>query len=152
MVIISNMTILAGDSIEQRNVEKWMIHDYSKKHEVILTNKKRLDFENGSWIELDGYCESPLILCEAWAHIGSPKSAQKHKVMTDAFKLLYANAHIKGNSKLILLFADKEAALFFQGKNWMAQCLKEHNVAVEITELPPERKNEVLIAQKRQYR
>lgn len=148
---MNNMTILAGDAIEQRNAEKWMINAFSKKLGVTLT-KKKWDLEKGSWIELDGYCESPLILCEAWAHIGSPKSAQKDKVMTDAFKLLYVNALIKGNGKLIILFADKKAASPFQGRTWMAQCLSEHNITVEIIELPPELKTEVLEAQQRQYR
>lgn len=108
--------------------------------------------EGGSWIELDGYCESPLILCEAWAHIGSPKSAQKDKVMTDAFKLLFVNTLFKGNGKCILLFADRKAAKHFQGKSWMAQCLKKYDIVVEIIKLPPELENRVLMAQQRQYR
>ncbi len=137
-----------GNSDEQRKAEEWMINEFFNRHKVKLS-KRKFNLENGSWIELDGYCESPSTLCEAWSHIGTPKSAQKDKVMTDALKLIYLNMHIKENSKLYLLFADNEAAAHFKGKTWMAQCL---NIIVEIIELPPELREEVKSAQKRQYR
>lgn len=145
------MTKLPGDSSEQQEAERWLLDCLSRNLRVTLT-KRRFDLDGGSWIELDGFCESPLVLCEAWAHIGPPKSAQKNKVMTDAFKLLFVNALIKGDGKRILLFADREAAAHFQGKSWMAQCLNKHNIMVEIMELPLELKTKILKAQKRQYR
>jgi len=145
------MNRLAGDSSEQREAETWLVDCLSKKLGVTLT-KRKIPIDGGSWIELDGFCESPLVLCEAWAHIGPPKSAQKNKMMADAFKLLFANALVKGDGKRILLFADREAAAHFQGKSWMAQCLNKHNIIVEIIELPLERKTGILKAQKRQSR
>ena len=145
------MTKLAGDSSEQREAEIWLLRELSNKLGITLT-KKKLGVDKGSWIEMDGFCESPLILCEAWAHIGSPKPAQKNKVMTDAFKLLFASTLIKSNGKRILLFADRDAAAHFQGKSWMAQCLKEYNIEVRIIELPEELKAKVMKAQERQYR
>ena len=145
------MTKLAGDSSEQREAENRLLSELSNELGITLT-KKKLGLDRGSWIEIDGFCESPLILCEAWAHIGSPKPAQKNKVMTDAFKLLFASTLIKSNGKRILLFADRDAAAHFQGKSWMAQCLKEYNIEVRIIELPEELKAKVMKAQKRQYR
>jgi len=129
--------------VSSGKAEEWMINALSEKLGVKLTKRKLL-LEGGSWIELDGYCESPIILCEAWAHIGSPKSAPKNKVMTDAFKLLFVNELVKGNGKRILLFADNNAAAHFNGYTWMAQCLKEHNIIVEVIELPQELKKESL--------
>ncbi|MGB2841244.1 MAG: hypothetical protein WBC40_02010 [Halobacteriota archaeon] len=145
------MTELSGDSSEQREAEEWLVNALSKKLGLSLT-KKRLDLPEGRWIELDAFYESPLVLCEVWAHIGPPKSAQKYKVMTDAFKLLFASTLVKGNGKRILLFADRDAAAHFQGNSWMAQCLKKHNIMAEIIELPPELKIKVQKAQRRQYR
>ncbi len=142
----------AGDSSEQRDAEEWLVDTLSKRLGVRLI-KRRWPLDEGSWVEVDGFCESPLTLCEAWAHIGPPKSAQKTKVMADAFKLLFVNALFKGNGKCILLFADHDAAAHFQGnKSWMAQCLSEHNIIVEVIELPSELKTKVLDAQLRQYR
>jgi len=145
------MTKLPGDSSEQQEAERWLLDCLSRNLRVTLT-KRRFALDRGSWIELDGFCESPLVLCEAWAHIGPPKGAQKNKVMADAFKLLFVNALVKGDGKLILLFADREAAAHFQGKSWMAECLHKHNIIVEIIELPLELKTKILKAQKRQYR
>ena len=145
------MTKSLGDSSEQREAEAWLIDALSRKLGVTLT-KRRWPLDGGSWIELDGFCKSPLVLCEAWAHIGPPKSAQKNKVMTDAFKLLFVNALVKGNGKRILLFADYDAAAHFQGRSWMARCLNEYDITVEVIGLPPELKGKVLKAQKRQYR
>ena len=145
------MTKLPGDSREQQKAEIWLLDSLSRHLGVTLT-KKRFSLDEGGWIELDGFCESPLVLCEAFAHIGPPKGGQKHKVMADAFKLLFVNALVKGDGKRILLFADREAAARFQGKSWMAQCLNKHNIIVEIIEPSLERKTELLKAQKRQYR
>jgi hypothetical protein len=147
-----HMTISVGDSSEQRKAEEWLLNALSSKLGVELIKRKRFLLEGGSWIELDGFCESPMILCEVWAHIGTPKSAQKDKVMTDAFKLLFVNEVNKGDSKRILLLADRKAAAHFQGKSWMARCLKEYNIMIEIIELPPELNKDVKEAQKRQYR
>ena len=145
------MTKLPGDSSEQQEAERWLLDCLSKRLGVTLT-KRRFFLEGGGWIEVDGFCESPLILCEAWAHIGPAKSAQKNKVMADAFKLLFVNTLVKGAEKRILLFADREAAAHFQGKSWIAQCLNKHDIIVEIMELPLELKTKILKAQRRQYR
>jgi len=146
------MTALAGDSREQREAEAWLVGALAEKLCIRLT-KRKWYLDNGSWIELDGFCEVPLILCEVWAHIGFPKSAQKHKVMTDALKLLFVKETlVKNEGKCILLFADYRAAEHFQGKSWMAQCLKKYNIAVEVVELPLELKFKVQAAQKRQFR
>jgi len=140
-----------GDSIEQRQAEKWLLDALSDKLGAKLTTKK-IELDGAIYIQLDGCCESPSILCEAWSHIGPPKSAQKNKVMTDALRLLFANETIGGNAQCILLFADRDAAAPFIGNTWMAQCLKKYSIRVEVIEFPPEIKTKVLKAQKRQYR
>lgn len=98
---------------------------------------------------MDGFSESPLVLCEAWAHVGSPKSAQKHKVMKDAFKVLFASARLEKDGRRILLFGDQDAAAYFRGPSWMAQCLREYGSEVEVIDLPPDLRGKVTKAQKR---
>lgn len=145
------MLELSGDSGEQKEAESWLVDNLSRRLGVKL-DKKKFPLDRGMWIELDGFCESPLVLCEAWAHIGPPKSAQKNKVMADAFKLVFANSLFEETAKRILLFADLEAAAHFTGKSWMAECLHKYDIIVETMELPLDLKNKVLKAQKRQYR
>jgi len=140
-----------GESREQQEAEIWLVSRLANKLGLKLV-KKRVPLDKGGWFEIDGFCESPLLLCQAWAHIGPPKSAQKDKVMADVLRLLFANECFGQTGRLILLFSDSSAAAHFQGTSWMAQCLKKNNISIEIIELPPRLKAKVLEAQKRQYR
>ena len=142
----------AGDSSEQRKAGKWLLDEFSRELGVTLV-KKRWDLDKGSRIELDGFCKSPLILCEAWAHIGLAKGAQPNKVMADAFRLLFVNdVFFEGKGELVLLFADYDAAKRFEGESWRAQCLQKYNIKVKVIELPSKIKAKVQKAQKRQKR
>jgi len=147
------MTASAGNSREQREAETWLIRALSRTLKVRLTKKKLLT-KGGSWLEVDGYCQRPLVLCEAWAHIGAPRPAQQHKVMSDALRLLYANKLLSGrfHGRRMLLFADADAAKPFQGKSWMAHCLKTYAIQVRVIALPRTLRERVKNAQKRQDR
>jgi hypothetical protein len=140
-----------GTSREQQEAEKWLIGRLSKQLGIYLA-RKRLYPIGRSWLELDGYSENPLILCEAWAHVGRPKSAQKNKVMADALKLLYVKAFLRENGRCILLFGDEQAASHFQHNSWNANCLESHGIEVNIIRFTPEWENRVLAAQERQRR
>ena len=141
----------AGDSREQQEAEGFLVAALSNRAGVEL---RRRDFEDpeGEWLEVDGYCDSPLILCEAWAHLGRPKSAQKNKVMADAFKLLYLERLISKPAQKVLLFADEAAARHFRGRSWMARALKAYGIEVQVVELPEEIRAAVRKAQQRQFR
>jgi hypothetical protein len=146
------MAVLAGDSREQKEAEKWLIEALSKKLNLSLT-KKRWDLPEGGWIEVDAYSESPWVVCEISAHMGKPRPGNVRKVMTDAFKMIFIESLFHdGKGRKILLFVDQEAAALFQKKSWEAQCLKYHGIEIEIIELLQEMKEKVINAQKRQVR
>lgn len=140
----------AGNSKEQRDAERWLLKRLSEEVETDLRSKNiKLD---ESWMELDAFSEDPPVLGEIWAHIGSPKSAQKNKVMKDAIRLLFADKILECESRRILLFACPEAAKPFKENTWMAQCLSELGIEVKIIEPPPEIREMIREAQERQYR
>ncbi len=141
----------AGDSAEQKQAEKLLVDWLSARLGVKLV-PKRLPLPTRGWLEIDGACDSPPILCEAWAHQGPAKSAQKDKVMTDAFKLLYAAQLVPERARMILLFACVKAASHFKGNSWMAQALKARGIEVQVAELPEPARAMIRAAQKRQYR
>jgi len=140
-----------GDSLEQQDAEGLTIGLLGENLGVTLS-KKRFELPAGGWLEIDGYCESPRILCEAWAHVGRTKSAQKFKVMSDAMKLLYAASLGPHSEKRIIVFADEEAASHFIGRSWMAQALKAHGIEIQVVSLPEEIREKIRKAQERQYR
>ena len=93
-------------------------------------------------MSIDGVSRSPPILAEAWAHVGKPRGGQYHKVMNDAFKLIYARSIFKGaeqpNLRLMLAFADARAAAPFCRKSWRAQALDAAGIEVRVVALPEE--------------
>ena len=52
-------------------------------------NPATLTAPSGERVEVDGADADRSILAECWAHQGPPKSAQRHKVLADAFKLTW---------------------------------------------------------------
>ncbi len=127
---------LAGSGPAQQQAEMVLLETLSDKLGVML-QRKRFDLADG-WFEVDGYSESPLIVCEVWAHLGMPKAGQKHKVMTDAAKLLLTKSILGDDARCILLFADAKAASSFLGSTWMAEWLREFKIDIEVLELPPD--------------
>jgi hypothetical protein len=140
-----------GDSREQRAAELLLVAALGERLGMKLC-KHRFRLPAGGWMEIDGMCQVPPVLCEAWAHHGKPKSAQKNKVMTDAAKMIFAAKICADSPRLIMLFSDEEAAAPFRGRSWMAQFLQLNGVEVHIVELPETVRNEIRVAQKRQFR
>ncbi len=143
--------IAAGDSAEQRRAEEYLIARLGESLGATL-KKTKVKLPDGEWLEVDGACQTPTILCEAWAHQGPPKPAQKNKVLADALKLLYVERLKSVPARKILLFGDRVAARRFQGENWMARAMESFGIEIKIIELPLEMRNAVEKAQKRQYR
>ena len=105
-------------------------------------------------MNIDGVSRSPPILAEAWAHVGKPRGGQYHKVMNDAFKLLYARSMLNRQGcrqpRLILAFADSQAAAPFRGQGWRAQALTAADIEVRVVDLPEGVREDIRRAQKAQ--
>lgn len=140
----------SGTGPIQQQVEAWMLGALSEKLGVTLS-RQRFDLENG-WFEVDGFSESPLIVCEVWAHMGMPKAGQKHKVMTDAYKLMFTRTIVGEDARCIMVFSDPKAAASFQGPTWMAASLKAYNIEVEVIEPPADLRNKMIRPPKRSFR
>ena len=91
-------------------------------------------------------------MCEAWAHRGKPKGGQPHKVLTDAFKLLFADTLLGKIHRKILVFADEAARKPFVEDKWQAQCLKHFGFETYVVSLPEKILEMIDRAQRRQRR
>jgi hypothetical protein len=76
----------AGNSGEQRAAERVMLDLLGARLGREL-NPATITVPSGERVEVDGADASRAVLAECWAHQGPPKSAQRHKVLADAFKL-----------------------------------------------------------------
>ena len=140
-----------GDSAEQRAAELVMVSLLADELGVPLA-PRRINLKDGGRAEVDAASDDLSVLCEAWAHQGAPKAAQKHKVLTDAFKLAYIARFVGGEPRLILLLSDDDAAAPFRGHSWSAAALAEFGIEITVVELPSDLRKRVLAAQTRQYR
>ncbi|MEU1687923.1 hypothetical protein [Micromonospora sp. NPDC005707] len=142
----------AGDSAVQRHAEAVMLSLLADRLGVGLS-PRRFVLEDGSRVEVDGADERLAVLVEVWAHQGPPKSAQKHKVLADAFRLMFVASSLTTPPRLVLCLSDVEAAHHFTtARSWAAAALRAFGVEVELVELPPETRSEIRAAQRRQYR
>jgi hypothetical protein len=143
--------VAPGSSQEQKRAERAMIDALAAEIEVQLVPKS-IRLPSGNRVAVDGVSDNPPIFCEAWAHQGRPKAAQRAKVAKDLLKLTFLASLVSPPPRLILLFSDEAACAPFRRRSWIADVIQSHNVEVKIVDLPPELRNAVIAAQHRQYR
>ena len=150
---IANGAAPAGDSAEQRGAERVML-DLLGAQLGLELNPATITVPSGERVEVDGADASRTVLAECWAHQGPPKSAQKHKVLADAFKLAWIATTVYPRPQLILCLSDPLAAApFLPGaRSWASRALQDHHITVSIVTLPDGLRQRLLQAQQRQYR
>jgi len=143
----------AGDSGEQRAAERVMLDLLGARLGREL-NPATITVPSGERVEVDGADEGRAVLAECWAHQGPPKSAQRHKVLADAFKLAWIATTIYPRPQLILCLSDPLAAAPFlpSARSWAARALQDHGITVSVVSLPGNLRQHLLEAQRRQYR
>jgi hypothetical protein len=139
-----------GDSREQQEAEATMVALLGARLGIALA-PRRIELNGGVRVELDAASDDLSVLVEAWAHQGPVKSAQRNKVLTDAFKLAFLAQELGRPVRLILLLSDEEAARRFQA-GWAAAALARFNIELAIVELSPAGRQRIRDAQARQYR
>lgn len=141
---------LVGNTREQREAEGVMLRLLGERLGLTL-RPRRISLPDGIRVELDGADEELSVLVEAWAHQGPPKVAQKHKVLADAFKLLYVASTLPTPPRLVLCLSDHAAARHFtDARSWAAQALRSFGMQVEVVDLPADLRTSITAAQERQ--
>jgi hypothetical protein len=142
---------LPSDSAEQRDAEDWLIARLEADVGVSL-QRHGAPSPAAVGVELDGFASGrPPILCEAWAHVGRPKPAQKNKVLADALKLVWVEKEcFPEGAEKYLLFGDETAARHFKDLAWASRALAALCVVVRVYEFEKERRGRLLDAQHRQ--
>jgi hypothetical protein len=142
----------AGDSTEQRQAEPLILAAIAAQIGIPL-RPDRLVVVDGITVNVDGFAQDPPTLVEVWAHQGTPKPAQKAKVMSDAIKLLWVERVLfPTGARKILALAHPEAAAHFLGRTWMATALHDLGFELVVIELPLEIRAGLEAAQRRQVR
>jgi hypothetical protein len=95
----------------------------------------------------DGVSADESVFVEVFAHLGKLKGGQRHKVSTDALKLL-AIRGVHPQARLILAFADEVAACSVSG--WRAEILKTNAIEICVVKLSAANRAKIEAAQARQ--
>ncbi|MCM8779813.1 MAG: hypothetical protein NC914_01510 [Candidatus Omnitrophica bacterium] len=140
-----------SDSKVQRQVEeeirKKLKLKYLKEHLLIKNNKK-------IQVEIDGYSNSPPVLCEIYVHIGKLKGGQFGKVLKDIIKLVLLKKKNKKyrKHKIRFIFTDSNAAEKFlpNSNSWLSECFKLFNVESKVFKLSTKLRKKVSKAMKQQ--
>jgi hypothetical protein len=130
----------------QRSKEAVILRAVSNQLGVDLCQKVKLGFGQ-AWMEVDGATEDESILVEVFAHIGKLEGGQRHKVSTDALKLV-ALGESRPHARRILAFADQAAASSVAG--WKAAVLEHHGIELLAVELSDADRAELVAAQEKQ--
>jgi hypothetical protein len=143
----------AGSSREQRDAERVMLDLVGPRLGVAL-EPATITVPSGARVEVDGADVGRTVLVECWAHQGPPKSAQRHKVLSDALKLTWISTTIYPRPRLVLCMSDPLAAAPFQStaRSWAARALQDLGITISVVELPADVRHMVELAQERQYR
>jgi hypothetical protein len=145
-----------SNSNAQKNAENEMRSKFSKKIGVEIKpssdSSLKISILNNP-IELDGVSDDGSVLVEIFARIGSTSSSRDDKVMSDALKLSLAGKQLNFEEcDKYLVFADKDFANNFRPKtkNWRAAAIHELGIIIDVIDLDPETREQVIKAQKEQ--
>lgn len=103
----------------------------------------------GAPMHIDAVSRDGLLMAEIFARQGELKGGQQKKVAIDTLKLITIRRERPG-TKLIVAFADEEAAAYAQDGGWVAHALRTWGVDVEVVEIPRELRDEIRAAQSKQ--
>ena len=142
-----------GDSSEQTRAHEYIREEIARKLGLDPDKFPEKKISVGdSYVVVTGLSRDPNIICEASARIDETKAAQTHKIMNNALKMLFLEQHLGGSFRKILAFVDKEAARKFTDNGWHGECLKRFGIETMVVDVPESIKQDILQAQKRQYR
>jgi hypothetical protein len=138
-----------SDSLEQRNAESVILSGVSAALSVELA-PQTLQLEHGARVDVDGVAPNQSVLVEIYAHLGQLKGAQVHKVARDALKLITIARGLPAPPRLVIAFADTDAAACVTGGSWLSEALRSWEIEVLVVELDRDLRAGLQAAQIRQ--
>ncbi len=143
-----------SNSTFQRKVESLLLRQFSSAQKILKLAPQKVTVGAGQYCNLDGVSEKSKVICEAYAHIGSLKSAQKDKVAADILKLLLAERVLQkslgGKFEKYLLFCDPKVEQYFKRDNWLSAAVTKFGIKTWCGTMPKETSSKLIRTQKLQ--
>lgn len=122
-----------SDSGVQRDAEVLILDAVAKYVDMALA-PRIVRFDSGATVQVDGAPSDESLFVEIFARQGALKSGQRKKVSQDALKLVTLGRS-RPSARLILAFADEQAAAYASKGTWLSEALRTWGVEVLVVEL-----------------
>ena len=123
-------------------VEEWLGCPVNRNEKVVLSE--------GVHIEPDLFSEDNRIICEIFAHIGSLKVGQQHKISQDILKMLLLEQCRGTMYRKIIVVADDKVEKYLNGKSFIAESIRQFGIEIKRINLSDELYTMISNAQARQ--
>ena len=137
-----------SDSAIQRDAEKVILERVSRLLGVTVA-PRTLPLPGGARVEVDGASADASVLLEVFARQGPLKGGQQKKICQDALKLITLARNHPG-ARLLLVFADEQAAAYATAGTWVAEALAMWGIGVLVVDVGEELRAQINHAQQRQ--
>lgn len=137
-------------SYEQQSAEKYISSIVEKSLGSSLDRNAKVILSDGVHIEPDLYSEKDKIICEIYAHIGSLKVGQKHKISQDILKMILLEKCKATPYRKIIVVADDRVEKYLNGKSFLSESIRQFEIEIMKENLPNEMFINVSKAQARQ--
>lgn len=142
------MALHRSDSREQQEAEH-LIRVGVEKHFGVDLEARTLILAGGARVQVDGAAYDRSLFVEIFAHQGPLKGGQKRKVSHDALKLITLGRDHPG-VRLVIAFADEQAARYATQGTWVAEALAAWGVEVLVVDVDAAVRDGIRAAQVRQ--
>lgn len=139
-------------STEQMNAEAHLfslVEDHlcvklKQNHRVYLRQDRK------TFIQPDFYSKESRIIGEIYAHVGTPKVGQRHKISNDILKMILFERSTGVVFRKILVICDHEMEVFLTGSSFIAESIRQFGIEILCMELEQTMIGHICEAQKRQ--
>ena len=139
-----------SSSHEQQNAEVYIASAVEEWIGCPLTRNAKVILADGVHIEPDLYSEKNKIICEIYAHIGSLKVGQQHKISQDILKMILLEKSKGTSYRKVIAVADDKVEKYLKGKSFIAESVRQFGVEIKKIDLSVELHNTISNAQERQ--
>jgi len=140
-----------GHAGPQIAAEPEILRQIEKVLQGITLTPGRVRLSGGAYVDVDGVAADSSAFVEVFAHQGPLKGGQRHKVTNDALKLITLGRD-HPNARLIVAFADPQAASCVTGKSWIAVALRSARIEVIVADIGQRTRDAIRAAQEREFR
>ena len=125
-----------SSSHEQQDAEIYIASIVEEWLECQVVRNAKVSLSDGVHIEPDLYSEKDKIICEIYAHIGTLKVGQQHKISQDILKMLLLEKSKDSTYRKVIVVIDDKVDKFLNGKSFIAESIRQFGIEVKRIDLP----------------